>query len=195
MSSVDSLLYNEEHSKKADAVGVSPVWLDTLNTADRVNLLELYARSVMLIELGRAADWVELFDPYALVRCAGGSRQFKGRAELLDLARGMIAGDFDLAAGTMTPPSHCRHTLTDISLFSNAANGGATGYAHLTVTAAGGGGPPHWLASGMYTDRLHRCGAGCWRFESRVLTVDGAAPCVAVAASGNQAPDLHPVRA
>jgi hypothetical protein len=171
------------------------VWLDTLNTADRVNLLELYARSVMLIELGRAADWVELFDPYALVRCAGSSRQFKGRAELLELARGMVVGEFDLAAGTMTPPSHCRHTLTDISLFSNAANGGATGYAHLTVTAAGGGGPPHWLASGMYTDRLHRCGAGCWRFESRVLTVDGVAPCVVVAPSGNQAPGLHPVRA
>jgi len=155
------------------------VWLDTLNTADRVNLLELYGRSVMLLELGRAADWVELFDPYALVRCAGGARQFKGRTELLEFARQMIAGEFDLAAGVMTPPSHCRHTLTDISLFSDGATGGATGYAHLTVTAAGGAGSPRWLASGMYSDRLHRCGTGCWRFESRILRVDGVDACVA----------------
>jgi hypothetical protein len=149
------------------------VWLDTLNTADRVNLLELYGRSVMLLELGRAADWVELFDPYALVRCTAGSWQFKGKAQLLELARRMIAGEFDVAAGVVVPPAHCRHTLTDISLFSEGATGGATGYAHLTVTAAGGAGPPRWLASGMYSDRLHRCGAGCWRFESRVLRVDG----------------------
>ena len=127
----------------------------------------------MLLELGRATDWVDLFDPNALVRCAGGSRQFKGRTELLKLAQRMIAGEFDVAAGVMTPPSHCRHTLTDISLFSEGATGGATGYAHLTVTAAGGAGPPRWLASGIYADRLHRCGAGCWRFESRVLRVDG----------------------
>jgi hypothetical protein len=127
----------------------------------------------MLLELGRAADWVELFDPYALVRCAGASRQFKGRRELLELASRMISGEFDVAAGVMIPPSHCRHTLTDISLFSNGATGGATGYAHLTVTAAGGAEPPRWLSSGMYSDRLHKCGAGCWRFESRVLRIDG----------------------
>jgi hypothetical protein len=151
------------------------VWLDTLHTADRVNLLELYGRSVMLLELGRAADWVELFDPYALVRCATGSRQFKGRAALLELARRMIAGEFDLAAGVVTPPSHCRHALTDISLFSGGTESGATGYAHLTVTATSGDGSPRWVASGMYSDRLHRCGAGCWRFESRVLTVNAAA--------------------
>jgi hypothetical protein len=151
------------------------VWLDTLTTGDRVNLLELYGRSVILLELGRASDWVELFDPYAVVRCAGGSQQFKGRTELLELARRMVSGEFDLASGVMAPPARCRHTLTDISLFSGGADGGATGYAHLTVTAPGGGDPPRWLASGMYSDRLHRCGAGCWRFESRVLTVDAAA--------------------
>ena len=168
------LLYNgaADQQKSRRGGGIS-VWLDTLNTADRVNLLELYARSVMLIELGRAADWVDLFDPYAVVRCAGGAQQFKGRAELLQLARRMIAGEVDVAAGVLTPPSHCRHSLTDISLFSDGATGGAIGYAHLTVTAASDAGPPRWLASGMYSDRLHKCGAGCWRFEGRVLTVDG----------------------
>src|SRR5262249_30083921 len=104
------------------------MWLDTLNTADRVNLLELYGRSVMLIELGRAEEWVTLFEPHALVRCTGGSRQFQGRAELLKIARRMIAGEFDLAAGVMTPPLHCRHTLTDISLFSHGTLGIAKGY-------------------------------------------------------------------
>lgn len=149
------------------------MWLDTLNTADRVNLLELYGRSVMLLELGRADEWVQLFDPYALVRCAGRSRQFKGRNELLDLARKMIAGEFDIAAGIMTPSLHCRHTLTDISLFADPDTSSATGYAHLTVTAAGSANPSLWLASGIYSDRLHKCGAGCWRFESRVLAVEG----------------------
>jgi len=151
------------------------MWLDRLNTADRVNLLELYGRSGMLIELGRADEWVELFEPYALVRCSGGSQQFKGRAELLKFARRMIAGEFDLAAGVMTPPSHCRHTLTDISLFSHGALGIAKGYAHLAVTAASEGGPPRWLASGMYSDELRKCAGGCWLFESRVLTVDRTA--------------------
>jgi hypothetical protein len=37
--------------------------LDALSISDRVNLLELYARSVMLIELGRPREWAELFAP------------------------------------------------------------------------------------------------------------------------------------
>ena len=93
-------------------VGVIPVWVDVLNTADRVNLLELYARSVMLLELGRAADWADLFGLNAQVCCAepasarvgdtaAGARQFKGRTELLELARRMIAGEFDLAMGDL----------------------------------------------------------------------------------------------
>jgi len=151
------------------------MWLDTLNTADRVNLLELYGRSVMLLELGRADEWVDLFEPYALVRCAGGSPPFQGRAALLTVARRMIAGEFDLAAGVMTPPLHCRHSLTDISLFSHGAQGMAKGYAHLAVTAAADAGPPRWLASGMYSDELRKCAGGCWLFESRVLTVDRTA--------------------
>ena len=148
------------------------MWLDTLNPTDRVNLLELYGRSVMLLELGRAADWVELFEPHALMTWAGGSRRFQGKAELLELAHRMIAGEFDLAVGVVMPPSRCRHSLTDISLFSNPATGGATGYAYLSVTGTSGAGPPRWLASGMYSDRLHRCSAGSWRFASRVLRVD-----------------------
>jgi hypothetical protein len=146
------------------------VWLDTLHTADRVNLLELYGRSVMLLELGRASEWVDLFAPYALLRC--GSRQFNGRAELLDLARRMIAGDFDLAVGSLIPRARCRHSLSDVSLFADRAEG-ASGFAHLNVVAVGDADAPRWLASGTFSDKLSKCGAGCWRFESRVLTVDG----------------------
>jgi SnoaL-like domain len=176
-------------------VGAIPVWIDTLNTADRVNLLELYSRSVMLLELGRAADWVDLFELYAQVSCGkpltarvtgnpphirvadkpAGARQFKGRAELLELGRRIIAGEFDLAAGDLKTPARIRHSLSDISLFADGAQGTATGYAHLTVTLAGCPDPARWIASGTYADRLRRCGAGCWRFESRVLTVDGVA--------------------
>jgi hypothetical protein len=162
------------------------MWLDTLNTADRVNLLELYGRSVMLIELGRADEWVSLFEPCALVRSNDGSQQFKGRAELLKIARRMIAGEFDLAAGAMTPPLHCRHTLTDISLFSDGPQGNAKGYAHLAVTAPYEAGAPRWLASGMYADQLRRCGGGCWLFETRVLTVDRTASSLAVPGSAVQ---------
>jgi hypothetical protein len=43
--------------------------LDTLSVADRVNLLELYARSVMLIELGRIKEWSELFALEGWARC------------------------------------------------------------------------------------------------------------------------------
>jgi hypothetical protein len=166
------------------------VWIDTLSTADRVNLLELYGRSVMLLELGRATEWADLFELYAQVRCVESvsancadtrgqsARQYKGRVELIELARRMIAGEFDLAAGELTPASRCRHTLSNISFFAESAQGTASGYAHFSVTTAGGAGGagvPRWLASGLYADKLRRCGAGCWRFESRVLTLDGGA--------------------
>jgi len=147
------------------------VWLDTLNTADRVNLLELYGRSVMLLELGRASEWVNLFVPHALLRC--GSQEFTGRPELLGLARRIVAGEFDLALGALTPPVRCRHSLSDVSLFADGA-AGAAGFAHLLVSAASDTGAPRWLASGIYSDKLSKCGAGCWRFDRRVLTCGAA---------------------
>jgi len=146
------------------------VWLDTLHPADRVNLLELYGRSVMLLELGRACEWVDLFVPHALVRC--GAQQFKGRAELLDLAKRTIAGEFDLALGPLPAHAHCRHSLSDVSLFAEGLEH-ASGFAHLNVFAAGEAGAPRWLAFGTYADKLSKCGAGCWRFDSRVLTAAG----------------------
>jgi len=143
------------------------VWLDTLHTADRVNLLELYGRSVMLLELGRAAEWADLFASHAVLRC--GSQQFSGRAELLNVARRIIEGEFDLAVGSLTAPVRCRHSLSDVCLFANG-EAGAAGFAHLNVFAADDASAPRLLFAGMYSDKLSRCGTGCWQFVSRVLT-------------------------
>ena len=148
-----------------------------LSTADRVQLLEVYARSVMLLELGRCTEWVDLFLPQALVRCAGARGQtpieFKGRDELLVLGRRLMCGEFDIAAGSNVPPLRCRNILSNITLFGNEARR-AAGYAFLTVTTIGGREPPRWLASGAYSDRLFKCPAGSWRFESRMFIADGA---------------------
>jgi hypothetical protein len=160
--------------------------LDTLTAYDRVQLLEVYARSVMLLELGRCAEWVDLFLPNALVRCAGtgkrASGQFKGRDELLALGRRLMLGEFDVAVGCLVPPSRCRHLLGNITLFGTDTRH-ALGYGFLTVTTIGGSEPPRWLGSGRYSDRLYKSSGGCWQFENRMFIPDNAE---AAAFSANQ---------
>jgi len=153
--------------------------LDALSAADRVNLLELYARSVMLIELGRTREWAELFAPQGWARCEippdqSVRRSFNGREQLLDLARQMAAGEFDLATGPLTPATPCRRVLTDISLFAQGT-GSALGFAHLTMTTMARHEPPRWIASGLYHDRLGKNSCGCWQFQSRTFLADGSA--------------------
>jgi hypothetical protein len=154
------------------------VLLDTLSSSDRVNLLELYARSVMLIELGRCSEWANLFLPQGVVRRAGSSdplavQQFLGRDELLVLGQQLIVGEFDLALGSTRPPTRFRHFLSNITLFADGPRD-ALGYAYLTVTTVAGTEPPRWLASGMYSDKMHKVPSGCWSFQSRTFTADGA---------------------
>jgi len=153
------------------------VILDSLTALDRAQLLEVYARSVMLLELGRCEEWVDLFFPEALVRRSGAngpsSVEFRGHNELLGLGCRLMRGEFDLAVCRLAPPSRCRHVLTNITLFGHEARH-ASGYAFPTVTTIGGAQPPRWLASGKYSDRLHRCPAGCWRFQSRTFIADSA---------------------
>src|SRR5262249_11382268 len=100
--------------------------LDTLTAADRVNLLELYARSSMLLDLGHCKEWSDLFEPDAIVRCSGGP-QFAGRDELLRLARDTIEGTSNLALMRPSSPVNCRHTLTSVSLFAEGTRA-AIGY-------------------------------------------------------------------
>lgn len=146
---------------------------DSLTTGDRVQLLEVYARSVMLLELGRCEEWADLFLPHAVVRCADATEQapveFKGGTQLLLLGRRLMRGEFDVTLGTLVPPLRCRHFLSSIALFGEDTRH-ASGYAFLTVTTIGGRDPPRLLASGRYSDRLFKSTAGCWQFESRTFT-------------------------
>ena len=149
--------------------------LDTLTTADRVNLLELYARSVMLLELGRCADWAALFELHAVLECTpatGQPQTFKGHDALVGLARRMIAGDFDLAMGNLDAAFSLRRHLTDVALFGQGS-GHALGYAHLSLISADEA-RPSILGAGVFSDHLTRGSVGCWRFASRTFVANGA---------------------
>ena len=152
--------------------------IDPLSSGDRVQLLEVYARSVMLLELGRCAEWANLFAPQAAFRYVRANEtspvEFRGREELLALGQRLMRGEFDLALGNVAvSPLRARHHLSNVTLFGGG-HGQASGYAFLTVATIGGTEPPRWLASGMYSDSLFKNPAGCWCFESRTFTADPA---------------------
>jgi hypothetical protein len=112
------------------------VVLDTLAAADRANLLELYARSVMLLDLGRCEEWADLFESRAIVRSSGvpgdqGRSLFTGREELLQLGLRTAEGTFNLALGPLSPRLLCRHVLSNVCLYADGARH-ARGYAHLS---------------------------------------------------------------
>lgn len=154
--------------------------IDTLTAADRVNLLELYARSAMLLDLGRCEEWADLFECRAIVRCSGHvgnvAREFVGHDQLLQLARDTFGGSFNIAIGDVKPPARYCHIVSNVCLFADG-NRNARGCAHLAVTTRGGIGAPRWLAAGLYFDRLWKCTSGCWQFQSRTFTseaIDGS---------------------
>jgi len=143
--------------------------LDILTAADRVNLLELYARSSMLLDLGRCQEWTDLFEAGAVVRCSAG-RQFRGHDELLKLARDTVEGRCSLALVPMSSPVRCRHVLSNVSPFAEG-NRKALGYAYLSVGRKGDL-TARQVAAGVYFDQLWRSASGCWRFSSRLFTSD-----------------------
>jgi len=149
------------------------VVLDTLTANDRAQLLEVYARSVMLLHLGRCADWVQLFEPRCRVRCADGG-SFTGYEELLDLSRRSMRGEMDVAVGKPLTPARSRHYLNNITLFDQGARC-AAGFAFLTIATIGGVEASRCLASGLYSDQFIKCPSGCWRFMSRTFTADAEA--------------------
>jgi len=153
--------------------------LDSLTAADRAQLHELYARSLMLPELGRLKEWVALFDPHAALRCRG--QEFKGREELIRLGELIASHRFDIAVGELSHgagevgrPSRLRHSITNLCLFEEDAHH-VSGVAQVLVLSVGAG-EPQWIASGTYSDRLHKCSSGCWCFQSRIFTADTGAP-------------------
>jgi SnoaL-like domain len=159
---------------------------DSLSADDRSQLLEIYARSVMFLELGRCKEWADLFDPQALVLCTDAKEraplQFKGRNELLMLGKRVMLAEFEIALEGLASPLRCRHTLSNIMLFGGEPRR-ASGYALVNVTTVGGNEAPRWLGSWIYSDTFHKCSAGCWRFESRKFTAD---PAITLARETNQ---------
>lgn len=156
--------------------------LDSLTAADRANLVEVYARSAMLLDLGQCEAWADLFEARAVLRVLGPAAalgEFSGRTEFLKLARDTFEGRFNLALGPLSTPVRCHHILSNVCLYSDGAHI-ALGCAHLLVTTRGEPEPHRPLAAGIYSDQFFKCGAGCWRFQSRTLTLDGAG----VAAAG-----------
>ena len=151
--------------------------LDSLSAGDRAHLQELYARSLLLPELKRLKEWVELFEPQATFRClqAGAGRvaelRFSGRGELLDLGERISCGRFDVAVGDLAQGSRLRHVITNLCLFESGTSR-ASGIAQVGVVSILER-EPRWIASGIYTDELYKCGAGCWRFLSRKFVPDG----------------------
>ncbi len=154
------------------------VVLDSLSAGDRAQLRELCARSVMLPELGRIKEWVELFEAQAVLHCvqedAGRliEHQFTGRADLTRLGEQIAHGQFDIAVGDFGRASRLRHVLGNVCLFAEGARH-ASGIAQVTIVSVGSG-EPRWIASGTYVDVLSKCSAGCWRIQSRTYTADGA---------------------
>jgi hypothetical protein len=150
--------------------------LDSLSGADRAQLHELYARSVILLELGRCDQWADLFEPGAIFQCTCAEEQsatehrFEGKVELTQLGEWIARGEFDVALGKVGRATRSRHLLTDICLFEDGSHHVA-GYAHVTVIGVGCR-APHYLTSGLYVDRISKCGSGCWRFAKRRFRPD-----------------------
>jgi SnoaL-like domain len=162
------------------------VVIDPLSSGDRVQLLEVYARSVMLLELEQYAEWANLYGLHARVRFIHGSEQspveFRGRDQLLTLGQRLRRGEVGFGFGNVGPRVRVRHHLTNITLFGDGPRW-ALGYAFLTVATLGGAQAPRWVASGVYSDRLSKNPAGCWCFQERTFTED---PAITPTPAGNQ---------
>ena len=132
---------------------------------------------MILSELGRVKEWVELFEPQATLRClqtdAGRivEYRFVGRADLTRLGEQIARGEFDVAVGEFARTSRLRHVIGNVCLFAGGTRR-ASGIAQVVVVSVGSG-EPRWIASGTYTDQLTKCSAGCWRIQSRSYTSDG----------------------
>jgi hypothetical protein len=144
-----------------------------LSAGDRVQIHELYARSVMLLELGRGSDWVALFTPLAMLRCGLSGEEYRGREALLKLAKHLTGGDFDVALGEVSTPLPRRHHLSNVTIFESSP-GHAASHAFVTVTEIADSETPRRLASGRWDDQLAKCSTGCWQFTSRIFIPDRA---------------------
>jgi 3-phenylpropionate/cinnamic acid dioxygenase small subunit len=136
-----------------------------LSTADRVALLDLYSRSVRLIDDGDNERWAALFtadgvferkvSPMPGIEAV----RIEGAAALAEFGRGVRAR----GAGRH------RHWLSGILLDGSAEE--ADGSCYFAVLDAAGPGRTTILGTGVYRDRWVRDGAG-WRLHYRLAVPD-----------------------
>ncbi|HEY4409400.1 MAG TPA: nuclear transport factor 2 family protein [Acidimicrobiia bacterium] len=125
----------------------------SLDVADRLDILDLYARYSVLFDTGQAEAWADLFTPDGTFLIVGGPSLY-GRGELAPFAERRYQD---------TPG--IRHIVSNVIV--EPAADGARGSAYVVVLGGvDDGTETQILTLGGYDDRLARTEAG-WRFESR----------------------------
>ena len=125
----------------------------TLDVADRLDILDLYARYSVLFDTGQAEAWADLFTPDGTFFIVGGPSLY-GTAELEPFAERRYRD---------TPG--IRHIVSNVIV--EPAGDGARGSAYVVVLGGvDDGAATQILTLGGYDDRLARTESG-WRFESR----------------------------
>ncbi len=128
-----------------------------------------------MLELKRPEEWVNLFEPQAVVRCAVRTQaeplKFRGRDELMALARKVMFGEFDIVVGAGLRQK-CRHLLSNVALFGSESARVASGYADVIAVTVAGPDPPRWLAAGRYSDELVKSPSGDWQYAGRTYVPD-----------------------
>lgn len=134
----------------------------TLTAADRVEILDLYGRHALAIDIGDGSDWAACFTEDGTFTANRGPgvepRYITGREALDRFAREHRAG----------PRAGTRHHFTNIA--TSPAPGGAFGRAEVLYV-----GGREVLGSGLYEDRLARV-AGGWLFSQRAVTHERLQP-------------------
>jgi len=130
----------------------------TLTAKDYVEIRQLYARYSRMFDSRDIAGWLSTFTPDGEF-----NNTFKGREGLEKFAQQWAGGNR-------------HHFLTDLQLFPTPE--GATGIASLLLVDFST--KPATIAStAVYNDTLVKTRDG-WRFRTRVVTNDAAAPAPAV---------------
>jgi uncharacterized protein (TIGR02246 family) len=128
---------------------------NSLSTADRLEIQDLYGRYAITIDDGDAAGWAACFTEDGRMT-VGDQFDFNGRQQLAEFATGHAA-----AAKGAT-----RHHFTSITVTGSDA--GATGRAYALMTFGGE------VTAGMsYVDELVT-EDGAWRFAKRTVTPEAA---------------------
>lgn len=130
----------------------------TLSATDRLDILDLYARTAYHLDFGEPEKYVALYtEDGVFARQAGDAEVFRreGAAQLLEFARGVIARNGRTA----------QHWNSNVII--EAAEDGATGTCHTMLVVTDVETRTHRITlTGQYRDRFVRTGGG-WRIKER----------------------------